>query len=282
MALCAHLYEHYLFTHDRVFLGTPAPIPLMKSSARNSASPGSSRTAKAISPLVLPFSTENDFIAPDGKRAMTSAGCTMDMALIRELFGNCIAASKDARHRQRSFAAKAGRCPPAPHPLSDRQAGASCRSGPSTSRRATPGQRHMSHMYPLYPGNQITPRHNSRSGQRPPASSLERRLAQWRSLHRMEPRLGHYGFWARLGRWRQSLGVALHAHAAQHQHQSLRHASRETRGRSSRSTVTSVRPRPSRRCCCRATRNPSIYCPPCLRRGQRAKSKACARAAGSK
>ena len=40
-------------------------------------------------------STENNFMAPDGKPAMTSAGCTMDMALIRELFANCIAAAKD-------------------------------------------------------------------------------------------------------------------------------------------------------------------------------------------
>ena len=34
-------------------------------------------------------------MVPDGKSAMTSAGCTMDMALIRELFTNCIAASKE-------------------------------------------------------------------------------------------------------------------------------------------------------------------------------------------
>jgi alpha-L-fucosidase 2 len=40
-------------------------------------------------------STENNFIAPDGKPAMTSAGCTMDMALTRELFANCSAASKE-------------------------------------------------------------------------------------------------------------------------------------------------------------------------------------------
>jgi alpha-L-fucosidase 2 len=36
------------------------------------------------------FSTENVFRTPDGKTASVSAGCTLDMALIRELFANCI------------------------------------------------------------------------------------------------------------------------------------------------------------------------------------------------
>jgi alpha-L-fucosidase 2 len=40
-------------------------------------------------------STENNFLASDGKPAMTSAACTMEMALFRELFANCSAAAKE-------------------------------------------------------------------------------------------------------------------------------------------------------------------------------------------
>ena len=91
--LCAHLYDHYLFTRDREFLRSRA-YPLMKGSAEFCLAwlieDGKGRLTTCPS-----FSTENNFLSPDGKSAMTSAGCTMDMALIRELFANCIAASKE-------------------------------------------------------------------------------------------------------------------------------------------------------------------------------------------
>ncbi len=90
--LCQHLYEHYLFTRDREFLRTKA-YPLMKGAATFCLAwlieDGKGRLTTCPSE-----STENDFLAPDGKPAMTSAGCTMDMALMRELFGNCIEAAK--------------------------------------------------------------------------------------------------------------------------------------------------------------------------------------------
>ncbi len=50
-------------------------------------------------------STENNFIAPDGRTAETSDGCTMDMALISELFANCIEAARVLRI-DADFAAK--------------------------------------------------------------------------------------------------------------------------------------------------------------------------------
>ena len=40
------------------------------------------------------FSTENTFVPPDGKSAQTSAGCTMDIALIRELFSTSLEAAR--------------------------------------------------------------------------------------------------------------------------------------------------------------------------------------------
>src|SRR6185437_11063722 len=70
--LCAHLYEHYRFTRDREFLRTRA-YPLMKGSAEFCLAwlipDGQGRLTTCPSE-----STENNFMAPDGKPAMTSAG----------------------------------------------------------------------------------------------------------------------------------------------------------------------------------------------------------------
>jgi alpha-L-fucosidase 2 len=90
--LCAHLWEHYLFTNDTAFLRNRA-YPVMKASAEFyfdwliDDGDGGLTTCPS-------FSTENHFRAPDGRPASTSAGCTMDIALLRELFANCIAAAK--------------------------------------------------------------------------------------------------------------------------------------------------------------------------------------------
>ena len=130
--LCAHLYDHYRFTRDREFLRARA-YPLMKGSAEFCLAwlieDGGGHLTTCPSE-----STENDFLAPDGKRAMTSAGCTMDIALIRELFNNCIDAAQELGI-DAGFAAQLKAARDASSPI--RSAGtASCRSGRSTSPRA--------------------------------------------------------------------------------------------------------------------------------------------------
>lgn len=170
--LCAHLWEHYCFTEDKTFLRTVA-YPLMKGSAQFyfdwliDDKQGGLTTCPS-------FSTENDFIAPDGKLAVTSAGCTMDIALLRELFANCVAASRileiDEDFRK-ELENKLARLP-------------GYRSGKfgqlqewsKDFEEATPGQRHMSQLYPLYPGSEMTPR-NMVEFWNAARVSLERRLA---------------------------------------------------------------------------------------------------------
>jgi alpha-L-fucosidase 2 len=169
--LCQHLYDHYLFTRDREFLRTRA-YPLMKGSAEFCLA-WLIEDGKGHLTTCPSFSTENDFLAPDGKPAMTSSGCTMDMALIRELFGNCIAASKtvgiDADFAQKLDAARRRLIP--------YQIGrwGQLQEWSVDFEEHTPGQRHMSHMYPLYPGNQITPRQTPDLAKAARAS-LQRRL----------------------------------------------------------------------------------------------------------
>ncbi len=190
--LCAHLYEHYLFTRNRDFLRTRA-YPLMKGSAEFCVS-WLIEDDKGHLTTCPSESTENNFLAPDGKPAFTSAGCTMDMALIRELFANCSAAAKelgvDADFAARLDAAAARLIP--------YQIGrhGQLQEWSIDFEEATPGQRHMSHMYPLYPGNQITPRATPELAHAARVS-LERRLANG-GAYTGWSRAWAIAFWTRL------------------------------------------------------------------------------------
>ncbi len=191
--LCQHLFEHYLFTRDVEFLRTRA-YPLLKGAAEFCLA-WLIDNGKGHLTTCPSESTENNFMAPDGKPAMTSAGCTMDMTLLRELFANCIAASKQLGI-DADFASK---LTAASQRLIPYQIGKFGRlqEWSIDFEESTPGQRHMSHLYGLYPGNQITPRGTPRLAQAARVS-LERRLANG-GAYTGWSRAWAIGFWARLG-----------------------------------------------------------------------------------
>ncbi|MFX3633872.1 MAG: glycoside hydrolase N-terminal domain-containing protein [Candidatus Pristimantibacillus sp.] len=91
--LCSHLWEHYAFSGDHDYLRDQA-YPVMKEAAifclewLIEDEEGYLVTSPSTSP-------EHRFIGPDGKRAAVSKATTMDMALIRDLFTNCVAAAKE-------------------------------------------------------------------------------------------------------------------------------------------------------------------------------------------
>jgi alpha-L-fucosidase 2 len=189
--LCAHLWEHYLFTEDRKFL--ERVYPAMKGAAEFcvdwliETKGGKLTTCPSFSP-------ENVFRAPDGQSAQTSAGCTMDIALIRELFANCIEASKilgdDAEFRT-ELAQKRARL--IPYQIGKH---GQLQEWSKDFDEPEPGHRHMAHMYPLHPGSEFTPR---RSPELWKASrvSLERRLAAG-GAYTGWSRAWAVNFWARL------------------------------------------------------------------------------------
>lgn len=190
--LCQQLFDHYLFTGDTEFLRSRA-YPLMRGAAEFCLAwlidDGKGHLTTCPSE-----STENDFTAPDGKPAMTSAGCTMDMALIRELFTNCIHASEVLK-ADLQFA---GRLAAACKRLIPYQIGrhGQLQEWSVDFEEATPGQRHMSHMYGLYPGNQITPLATPDLA-KAARVSLERRLANG-GAYTGWSRAWAINFWARL------------------------------------------------------------------------------------
>ena len=88
------LWERYQFTQDKEYLRTVA-YPLMKGAAdfcldwliENPKTPGELITAPSTSP-------ENEYKTDQGYHGMTCYGGTADLAIIRELFTNTIAAGK--------------------------------------------------------------------------------------------------------------------------------------------------------------------------------------------
>jgi alpha-L-fucosidase 2 len=150
--LCQHLWEHYAFGGDEAFLRERA-YPLMKGAAAFCldwlVEDGQGRLVTAPS-----TSPENDFATADGQRASVSAGSTMDMALIWELFGNCAEAARtlgvDDAFRAELEAARARLLPPQVGRHGQLQEWSEDWDDPDDQHR------HVSHLFGLHPGRQIT------------------------------------------------------------------------------------------------------------------------------
>jgi alpha-L-fucosidase 2 len=168
--LCQHLWEHYAFTEDRNFLSQRA-YPLMKGAAQFMLDFLVERDGWLLTnPSTSP---ENIFLTEDGKRGSVSAGSTMDMTIIRELFTNCITASRlldiDADFAGLLENKRAKLLPPRIGKYGQLQ------EWSEDFEEQEPGHRHMSHLYGLYPGNQITSEKTPELLQAA-RTSLERRL----------------------------------------------------------------------------------------------------------
>jgi alpha-L-fucosidase 2 len=156
--LCHQLFEHYQFGGDSDFLRAGA-YPVMRDACLFYLD---WMTDNGKGQLVTPVSTspENAFVyvEADGqkKRANISAGSTMDMSIIRDLFTNTIRAAEilqtDAEFRATLKTALAKLLP--------FQIGArgQLQEWQEDFAENEPHHRHVSHLFGVYPGNQITPR----------------------------------------------------------------------------------------------------------------------------
>lgn len=151
--LCRHLWEHYLFTGDKKFLSEVA-YPLMKGAAHFTFdwlipdSSGYLVTAPSGSP-------ENDYYYGDKKTSGISVASTMDISIIRDLFSNLIEASKvlnsDIPFRD-TLVDKKNKL----YPFQIGHKG-NLQEWYKDYEDAEPHHRHVSHLYGLYPGYQISP-----------------------------------------------------------------------------------------------------------------------------
>jgi len=190
---CQHLWEHYAFGGDREFLQKRAFL-IMKEAAEFFLDflVEDPKTGKLVSgPSISP---ENRFRTPDGKTSNLAMGPAMDQEIIYDLFTNCIEAAKvleidDEFVRQVKTARGS---------LAGPQIGSDGRLMEWTEEfeEPEPGHRHMSHLFALHPGKQI-----SVTGT-PELAAAARKSLEYRLSHGG----GHTGwsrawiinFWARL------------------------------------------------------------------------------------
>jgi alpha-L-fucosidase 2 len=191
--LCQHLWEHFLFTDDHKFLRETA-YPIMKGSAEF-LTDWIIEDAHGRATTCPSFSTENSFQDANGKRVFTSAGCTLDVALITELFTNCETASQllgtgpEFAKRLKSIREK----------LPPYQIGSfgQLQEWSVDFVESEPEQRHMSHLYAVYPGGKITPR-STPTLANAAKKSLQRRIEHG-GAYTGWSRAWAIGLWARLG-----------------------------------------------------------------------------------
>ena len=154
--LARHFWEHYQFSGDREFLARHA-YPFMKDCAlfyldTLVKDPRTGRFVTGPS-----YSPENRFLAPDdGKPASLDVGVTMSMAICRDVFRNCIKAAN-------VLGTDAALCDELKTKLAALAPYGIGKDGRLLEWRADypetePGHRHDSHLYPLHPGDEITPR----------------------------------------------------------------------------------------------------------------------------
>mgnify|MGYP003329045372 FL=1 len=147
-----HLWEHYLFTKDLTFLEQKA-YPLMRGAAEFclawlvTDSSGQFITSPSTSP-------ENTFKMPNGFVGATFYGGTADLAMIRELFLDIIAAQKILKN-DNEFASKINTALNNLHPYKVGKAG-NLQEWYYDWEDNDPQHRHQSHLFGLYPGTHIT------------------------------------------------------------------------------------------------------------------------------
>ncbi|MBB5619507.1 alpha-L-fucosidase 2 [Pedobacter cryoconitis] len=150
--MATHLWEHYAFTQDKVYLKEQA-YPLMKGAVQFcldflvADKKGNLLTAPSTSP-------ENNYVTPSGYVGSLLYGGTADLAIIRELFNDYVKASEllnadpDVRNQVKTalkkmlpyHIGKAGNLQEWYHDWKDED----------------PKHRHLSHLFGAYPGYSIT------------------------------------------------------------------------------------------------------------------------------
>jgi alpha-L-fucosidase 2 len=190
--LCLHLWEHYQFGLDRDFLVERA-YPLMKEAAEflldYLVEDDQGRLVSGPS-----GSPENVYRLPNGETSAMCMGPSMDTQIVRELFTALQRAGeildRDADFRQQLAAAlerlqtpQVGKLGQLMEWLEDYE-------------EVQPGHRHISHLFALHPGAQISPQGTPQLAQAARVS-LERRLAHGGG-HTGWSRAWIINFWARL------------------------------------------------------------------------------------
>lgn len=191
--LSLHLADHYDFTRDRKFLGERA-YPVMKEAAQFFLdylvpdANGRLVTGPSTSP-------ENEYRLPSGEKAVLCMGPSMDTQILRALFGRVIEAA-DILGVDKEFRAQVASARSRLIPLRIGKLG-QIQEWAEDYEEVEPGHRHMSHLFALFPGDEIHPVRTPDLA-RAARVTLERRLASGGG-HTGWSRAWIIAFWTRLG-----------------------------------------------------------------------------------
>ncbi len=150
--LCQHLWDHYLFTRDKDFLQWAYPV--MKGAAQFYADLLIEEPEHRWLVIAPANSPENHFQMTNGQQASICMGPTMMQQQVRYLFGACIESSQilgiDPDFRNELIAKRAR--------LAPTQIGSDGRIMEWLQEYAEPEpqHRHVSHLWGLYPGDEIS------------------------------------------------------------------------------------------------------------------------------
>jgi len=191
--LSLHLWEHYRFSPDEAFLerayDTMREAALFLLDFLVESPSGEWVTCPSVSP-------ENTYILPSGESGVLSAGPSMDTQIAYALFEACLEAEE-----RLGVTGENGLAPDLRSALSKLPKPRIGKHGQLQEwaedyEEMEPGHRHISHLFALHPGDQITPRRTPELAAAA-RTTLERRLASGGG-HTGWSRAWIINFWARL------------------------------------------------------------------------------------
>ena len=163
--LCQHLWEHYLYTRDEKFLRDV--YPLLQGSARffldtlvEHPLQAGLVTCPSTSPENFPAWPGNkryhdDFTGVDIPGTTICAGSTIDLQILRGLFDACVEAGRILK-TDKDFCAEVQQAREHLVPMQVGRQG-NLQEWLEDWTDQEPNHRHISHLYGLFPGSQITP-----------------------------------------------------------------------------------------------------------------------------
>jgi alpha-L-fucosidase 2 len=151
--LSRHLWEHYLYTQDKIFLRDTA-YPLMKEAVRFTFD-WLIRDSMGLYVTAPSFSPENVYYYTDKKSTGISMSSTMDMSIIRDLFSNTLSAAGILK-MDTPFCDSIIEKQKKLYPFQVGKKG-NLQEWYRDYADVEPHHRHVSHLYGLYPGFEISP-----------------------------------------------------------------------------------------------------------------------------
>ena len=147
--LCLHLWEHYQYTLDKDFLDQWYPVMEEAASFFIDALIPDEQGRLLVSPSLSP---ENTYLLPNGETGCLCNDAAMDQQILHELFTAVIEAgrllNRDTEVYQRLLCRL--------RPVVIAPDGRIAEWMSADKQETEPGHRHISHLFALYPGKQIT------------------------------------------------------------------------------------------------------------------------------